>query len=544
MAAGAPALLTDGEAALQRGDWSTARSVFSGAVALDDTPDACHGLARALEWAGDFDAAIHWYERAYAGYRARGETRRPALIAGRELAFLHAAVHGNGAAAGGWLARARSLAAEAGNCLEAGWVQLAEALATDDPEQVEAHARAAARIARHLGDGDLWFCALAYRGTGLVLRGRITDGMRCVDEAAVAATNGEVRDHLVIGEIFCKMLLCCELALDVRRAEQWLAVADAAGRASNDLWVSAICLMHHGGVLIAAGRWPEAEEELTTALRIHETGMRALRSGVCVRLADLRVRQGRLAEAAELLAGNEFDVQAVLPLARLHLARREREMAAAVLRRSLDGATVLQAPALALLAEVQADCGRPTEAEAVGDRLRALAAGCRLAYVGAFAEQIAAVVARPDGRTAVLPHLEAALVGFARAGLPWEAARARLAIAHEVCGTAPEVAVAEARAALGILRALGARQDVDEAAGLLRRLGTHPGAGPQAGGPLTEREREVLHLVVEGLSNQEIATRLFLSKRTVEHHVGSILAKLGVASRAEAMARVARSGMP
>ncbi|MGY1640997.1 type IV pilus biogenesis/stability protein PilW [Geodermatophilus sp. SYSU D00703] len=366
MAAGGPALLSDGEAALARGDWSTARSAFSGAVAGDDTPAACHGLARSLEWAGDFTGAIHWYERAYAGFRARGETRRPALIAGRELSFLHAAVHGNGAAAGGWLARARSLADEAGDCPEAGWVELAEALAIDDPERIDAHARAAARIARRFGDDDLWFCALGYRGLGLVLRGRVADGMRCLDEAAVAASNGEVRDHLVIGEIYCKMLLCCEMALDVRRAEQWLAVADRAGRASNDLWVPGICLMHHGGVLVAAGRWAEAEQALTTALHIHEDGMRALRSGAAVRLADLRVRQGRLGEAAQLLAGNEFDGQAVLPLARLHLGRGEREMAAAVLRRSLDGATVLQAPALALLAEVLAAGGRAAEAEAVG----------------------------------------------------------------------------------------------------------------------------------------------------------------------------------
>src|SRR2546421_7211780 len=80
------------------------------------------------------------------------------------------------------------------------------------------------------------------------------------------------------GEIYCSMLASCEMALDVRRAEQWMSVADAFARRSNFVPIGAICRMHYGGILTTAGRWKEAEQELTTSIRIYDAGYRGGRA--------------------------------------------------------------------------------------------------------------------------------------------------------------------------------------------------------------------------------------------------------------------------
>jgi DNA-binding NarL/FixJ family response regulator len=61
--------------------------------------------------------------------------------------------------------------------------------------------------------------------------------------------------------------------------------------------------------------------------------------------------------------------------------------------------------------------------------------------------------------------------------------------------------------------------------------------------PLSDRELEVLALLVEGLSNKLIAHRLFISEHTVKTHMTSILAKLGVSSRTEAVSQAIRRGL-
>jgi NarL family two-component system response regulator LiaR len=66
---------------------------------------------------------------------------------------------------------------------------------------------------------------------------------------------------------------------------------------------------------------------------------------------------------------------------------------------------------------------------------------------------------------------------------------------------------------------------------------------PKIGFDLTQREREVLALLVEGLNNPEIAERLVVSRSTIKFHVSSILSKLGVASRTEAVAVAVKEGL-
>jgi DNA-binding NarL/FixJ family response regulator len=80
----------------------------------------------------------------------------------------------------------------------------------------------------------------------------------------------------------------------------------------------------------------------------------------------------------------------------------------------------------------------------------------------------------------------------------------------------------------------------DRAESLARRL---RGASPRSDGDLTVREREVAALLTEGLTNGQFAERLFISPKTAAAHVSNILAKLGLASRAEIAAWAVRNGI-
>ena len=104
------------------------------------------------------------------------------------------------------------------------------------------------------------------------------------------------------------------------------------------------------------------------------------------------------------------------------------------------------------------------------------------------------------------------------------------------------------REALSIFTSLGA-SPAAKVTGRLRKLGVQSiPAGPRTAtlrhpAGLTRREREVLGLICAGRANAEIATELFISVRTVDHHVSAILAKLGAPSRTAAASEATRLGL-
>jgi DNA-binding CsgD family transcriptional regulator len=349
---------------------------------------------------------------------------------------------------------------------------------------------------------------------------------------------------MTVAQMSCMTMVVCGSCFDIERATQWVQSLERFIDRYGCPFLYAECRTHYGRVLFENGDWAAAEGFLTDAITMSRGVFAAPHAFASGTLAELRLAQGRIEDAARVLRGIEGRDEASPAVASLHLHQGRPSAAAAVLRRRL-AATSQERLDVAAVIELLGEAEIALQAtDAALERGRALVAlgtlnDCHL--IVAHGERLVGHALAATDVTAACAHLETALAAFSQAGIPYRAAQTRLMLARVLGQTDREVAGAEARAALAVFEDLGAGHDADAAAALLRALGVKAArTGPKNIGRLTRREQEVLVLLGEGLSNPQIAERLFVSRKTVGHHVSRILAKLGLRGRAEAAALVAR----
>ena len=528
-----------GQAALASAKWDEAKRQFELALLEWDSPEARDGLGLALWWLNDIAGSHEQRTQAYLGYKSNGNLPKAVRLAAwlaREQVFFRA----NVSAMNGWFGRAFRLRDEIEECAETGWVNIYHASMTGSDEGNENAAREAIAIARKYQDSDLEAFSLAILGSALVSQTNIKEGMDAIDEAMTAVVSGEVKDYFVASETFCVTLSACELAGDFVRTNHWCESALEYARRYQCSFLSAYCRTTYGSLLAETGKWQDAETALTEAIHTFDEGHRGLRVNAVLKLADLRVSQGRLEEAEVLLSGYEDYGSSVLPRARLHFARGEADLARAVLEQALqsDSAPSLQrAPLLRLLVDVFLVSDQRDEANRIAAELMTLARSTGSNLFLAQAQLALGEICRQSNVTDAVGHFRTALDHLDVHEGSLLACRVKFELARTLKDTDKAGAITWAKAALAGFERIGAAHDADATNQLLRGMGAAVKVNLRAGDQLlTSREAEVLELLSHGLSNREIASRLVVSAKTVEHHVSQVLGKLGLRNRSEAAA--------
>lgn len=550
---GPPDPLHAGRAALSRGDWDAARRALRSAVEHDPTdPAAWESLGVACMWLQETERVLTARQKAYALYRERGDDTSAARLC-LDLVGDFLDLRGEPAVATGWLERGRRLLADREPTAEHAYLRIWDTYMAINGDAGPAVARArageAVAIAEEVGAKDLGVLGLALQGLALVGEGHVRRGMRLLDEAAAAALGGELSDLQAICLTCCCMIDACEQVRDYGRALQWCErLRDVSTRWGVQSFLTT-CRIKYSGVLLWRGDWGEAEQELDRALAELSAATPAAVSGVLARLAELRRRQGRRTEAEALLgrAGSHplgLPVRAALALEAGDPATTV-DLVESLLRRMPASARTERARALELLARARAALGQTDRAEEAVTELEGIASAVDTEPLRATALAARGELAAIEGEAETARSCFAdAVFLFEASGSRYEAARARLGMSRALATLGRgRAASAEAAASLAALERLGAATAAGRARDLLERV-RKPGAKRGAGAsPLTPRQHEVLELVARGLSDREIAERLFISEYTVHRHVSNILTRLDATSRTAAVAKAIRTGL-
>jgi LuxR family maltose regulon positive regulatory protein len=506
-------------------------------------------------WLEDYATGIDARERAYRLFRQAGDGRAAARVA-IWLSNDYADFRGETAVANGWIQRAErlldGLPASPEHALLAYQKAHVALMSQRDPVAARRLSQEAAAIARSVGPADMEMLGVALEGLAMVTEGEVAAGMSRLDEATAAATAGELSDPSMIGTACCYLIRACEQVHDYDRAAQWCERVREFCRRWKFTGLFSACRIQYASLLTLRGEWAEAEREIEALRRHVERVQPRVVPIALIRLGDLRRRQGRWEEADHLFADSGSHYLAVLGCAVLALERGESAKAAELAEQYLarvppedrtERVAGLDVLARARIAEGQLGPGRTAL-----DELRTIADTVGTEPLQATVAHVEGCMLTAEGNhKAACARFEESAALFERNRTPFEAARSRLQLAHThlALGRRDPATIA-LRAAGTAFEQLGAARHAAAARILLQELDLKPHGpiGPAAKlGRLTPREIEVLRLVAQGLSDKESAARLKLSEHTIHRHVGNILTKTGLPSRAAAVAQAARSGL-
>lgn len=535
-------------ARLADGEWETARALFANALLEEETPEALEGLSWAAWWCDDAPTVFDARKRAYLLYRQRGDGAGAARMA-TWLAADHLDFRGAMAVAGGWLQRAGRLLDPIQTGPEHGWLAFHEGylayVAGDTPRAAELAAQAA-QVGRRFDVPDLEMLGLALHGAVLVAQAEVGDGMRYLDEATAAALAGEATIPISGAWACCFLVGSCTAVFDFERAFEWCDRIAEFAEQYGSRFMLAFCRAEYGAIYLWRGRWAEAEAMLEASVEDFSRSRPAMVDGPIVGLAELRRRQARVEEAVSLLDKAGSSAPAQLCRARLALDRGDPRQAAELLERLLRQIPAERkldrAPALEVLVRARIACDDLVAARIAMDSLREIERLVATEPLRATAELAEGALEAAGGdHELARTLLEDAADRFERSGARFEASLARIELAMSLAALGrSELAESEAGVALDCLVELGAKAEARRA----RRFLDVSLRGADGGvSRVTPRERQVLGLLVEGLTNRQIADRMVVSEHTVHRHVANILRKLDLPSRTAAAAFAVRSGV-
>jgi DNA-binding CsgD family transcriptional regulator/tetratricopeptide (TPR) repeat protein len=465
--------------------------------------------ANACFLAEDFPAAIASGREAVVCFRAAGDSVREGNAL-RELSYhLRCTGHAREAEGVGMEAVALLELAPPRRELAMAYANVAMLrLNVDDAQDTVEFSQRALALAQQLGDVECEIHVLNTLGTMELLDGA-SEGVARLQRSLELALSAGLEEH--VGRFYVNYGWAANRSRYYADFERYCkAGLEYCGERGLVLWHHYV-LAYGARCALDQGRWFDASDLAQQLLRDPRTLLP--RISALVALALIRARRGDpecwpLLDEALALAEPAGELQHIAPVAaaRAEVAWLEGRPAA------VDEAT---ASALDLAVRYQASW-------VIGE----LACWRWRAGVGTSVDSAAEpYILEMSG------HWEAAAQEWECRGCPYEAALARAGADDE----------SVLREALSALQRLGGHATARVVARRRRELGAHDlPRGPRAStlsnnAYLTARELEVLELMIQGLRNADIAARLYLSSKTVEHHVSAILAKLDARSRGEAV---------